>query len=165
MEKVQGSASTQLIECINPKRDKWRIRWGKVSVDESNAEWYETDFDQKPTLEEVKDVVLAHYNSEIDKKILSGFEWKGNKVWLSSENQFNYKAAYDLAVQTAGATLPVTFKFGADEPIYYTFRDLDDFTDFYVGCMTFIQTTLNEGWAAKDAIDWEKYDVEEEQNG
>ena len=36
-------------------------------------------------------------------------------VWLSSENQFNYKAAYDLAVQTGGATLPVTFKFGTDE--------------------------------------------------
>jgi hypothetical protein len=34
-------------------------------------------------------------------------------VWLSTENQFNYKAAFDLATQTGGKSLPVTFKFGS----------------------------------------------------
>ena len=48
-------------------------------------------------------------------------------VWLSTENQYNYKAAYDLAVQTGGETLPVTFKFGSDEqPEYHTFEKLDE---------------------------------------
>ena len=28
-------------------------------------------------------------------------------IWLSSENQFNYKVAYDLALQTNGANLPI----------------------------------------------------------
>ena len=41
-------------------------------------------------------------NDERDEKIVSGFVWRDMQVWLSSENQFNYKAAYDLAVQTKG---------------------------------------------------------------
>ena len=83
-------------------------------------------------------------------------------VWLSAENQFNYKSAYDLAVQTAGATLPVTFKFGTDEqPQYRKFTTLDELTDFYSKAMAYIQTTLAEGWKEKDAIDWAAYGKEE----
>ena len=50
----------------------------------------------------VYEKVYDWYNKQTDEKILSGFVWKGMKVWLSAENQFNYKAAFDLAMQTAG---------------------------------------------------------------
>ena len=73
--------------------------------------WKVEVFKTMPTLERVKDMILSYYNSKIDEKILSGMEWNGMKVWLSSENQFNYKAAYDIAVQTNGGNLPVVFKF------------------------------------------------------
>ena len=47
-------------------------------------------------------------------------------VWLTMEDQFNYKAAYDIAVQSNGKLLP-TFKFGTTEnPIYHKFEDLED---------------------------------------
>ena len=83
------------------------------------------------------------------------------RLWLSSENQFNYKAAYDLAVQTGGATLPVTFKFGTDEESRYrTFENLEELTDFYTKAMRHIQDTLAEGWRKKDAFDPEDYRVE-----
>ena len=52
---------------------------------------------------------MSWYNSQTDAAILSGFAYNGAHVWLSVENQYNYKAAYDLAVQTGGETLPVTF--------------------------------------------------------
>ena len=79
----------------------------------------------------VKDKVNKFINEETDWKIKSGFTWKDYKVWLSSENQFNYKAAYDLAVQTNGVSLPVTFKFGDnDNPVYYKFTTLEELTDF-----------------------------------
>jgi hypothetical protein len=69
------------------------------------------------------------------------------QVWLSTENQFNYKAAYDLAVQTQGATLPVMFKFGTtDKPVYYTFEDMETFTDFYTKAIHYVNTNLSEGW-------------------
>ena len=115
-------------------------------------------FNHLPTLAEIKQVVIGWYNEQIDQQILSGFKWRDISVWLSSENQFNYKAAYDLAVQTNGSTLPVTFKFGSDdEPIYYKFANLEEFADFYTKAMLFIQTSLSEGWAKKDSVDWAKY--------
>lgn len=102
-------------------------------------------------------------NEDIDMKILSGFEWNGMAVWLSSENQFNYKAAYDLAVQTGGANLPVMFKFGTTEnPVYHTFESVDELTQFYVSAMSYINMTLNEGWRMKDSINWDAYKIEEE---
>lgn len=109
----------------------------------------------------VKDKVNKFINAETDWKIKSGFTWKDYKVWLSSENQFNYKAAYDLAVQTNGASLPVTFKFGDnDNPVYYKFTTLEKLTDFYTKALQYINTTLKEGWDKKDSIDWSLYNLE-----
>lgn len=89
---------------------------------------------------------------------MSGFVWRNMPVWLSSENQFNYKAAYDLAVQTGGASLPVRFKFGTDDnPQYHTFTDLQEMADFYTSAMAYVNTTLNAGWEEKDSIDWSVY--------
>ena len=81
------------------------------------------------------------------------------EVWLSSENQFNYKAAYDLAVMSQGNSLPSTFKFGTTEnPVYYTFSTLDDISDFYLSAMAYINRCLTEGWKQKDSIDWSVYE-------
>lgn len=117
----------------------------------------------KPTVEYLKSFIFDWYNKQIDEKILSGFVWNNMSVWLSTENQFNYKAAYDLAIQTQGQSLPVTFKFGTTtEPVYYTFNNIEEFTQFYVTAMTYINNTLAEGWAKKDAIDWTAYELNEE---
>jgi hypothetical protein len=79
-------------------------------------------------------------------------------VWLSTENQFNYKAAYDLAIISQGKSLPVVFKFGTTEnPIYYTFDSLEEISDFYLSAMAYINNTLEEGWKAKDSINWDIY--------
>ena len=88
------------------------------------------NYDHKPTKAEIKNDVETLINGEIEKKILSGFEWRGIKVWLSLENQMNIKAAYDLAVQTNGERLPKKMKLGEDEdgrPVYHTFEDLEEF--------------------------------------
>ena len=80
------------------------------------------------------------------------------QVWLSLENQFNYKAAYDLAVQTEGKNLPVVFKFGSiDSPTYYKFDTLEELTDFYTKAMKFINEQLTIGWTKKDSINWDDY--------
>jgi hypothetical protein len=82
-------------------------------------------------------------------------------VWLSNENQFNYKAAYDLTLQSNGQTLPVLFKFGTtDNPIYYTFNTIEELSNFYISAMKYISDTLAEGWRMKDSIDWSLYEEE-----
>ena len=112
-------------------------------------------FQHIPTRQEVVDTIHAHVNALTDRKILTGFQWQGHHVYLSTENQFNFKAAYDLAVQTAGATLPVTFKLGEDPdtatPTYFTFQDMQTFTHFYTSAIAFINQALNDGWQQKDA--------------
>ena len=74
-----------------------------------------------------------------------------------SQNQFNFKAAYDLAFQTEGANLPTKFKLGEDSdgtPVYHTFTKIDVLADFVMKVFAFINTTLDDGWQEKDSIDY-----------
>lgn len=141
-------------------------RYGKEHYDDKNSTWYEVYFNKNlhpvVTLEEIKEAILADINSQTDERILTGFVWHDKPVWLSSENQFNFKAAYDLAVQTQGQSLPVKFKLGENadgEPVYHTFEDMVEFTDFYTQAIAFINQCLNEGWERKDSIDWTVYEA------
>lgn len=152
------------VECTNAQLGLWRVRWGFKSAegeDNKNAvSFMEYQFTHKPSMGEVKAKILDWYNQTIDERIISGFSWNGYPVWLSTENQFNYKAAYDLAVQTNGDTLPVTFKFGTtDAPVYYTFSSLSELTKFYMAATQFVTATLTAGWKEKDAIDWQEYEM------
>ena len=140
------------------------VMWDFKPLIKNNGEvtehgsWKIEKFNKVLSLDEIKGFILGYYNSKIDEKILSGMQWKNMKVWLSSENQFNYKAAYDLAIQTNGANLPVVFKFGeTNNPVYYKFDDINELSDFYLSSMKYIQETLAEGWVLKDSIKWEDY--------
>lgn len=148
---------------------RWKIHFGfepYYEVDEEGNKsetqlgtWTEALVPFKPSLEQLKKLILDAINKEVDEKILSGFVWKDMPVWLSTENQFNYKAAYDLAVMSSGQSLPVMFKFGTtDNPVYYSFGTLEDISDFYISAMAYINTCLAEGWKLKDSIDWSVYE-------
>lgn len=155
--------------------DRYIVRWDykpETVTDPDTSEVTETDYATwmvevihgNPTKARLSEMFTKYYNSITDEKILSGYSWKGMNVWLSTENQFNYKAAYDMAVQTEGSSLPVTFKFGTDEePQYHTFPTLDELQNFYSGAMAWVNQCLAEGWETKDAIDWTKYNIEEEE--
>ena len=161
MRRVEGSSGVSLMECTNPVKDKWRIRWDVQEKENGSASYMEEEFGHKPTDEEIHPLVMSWFNSQTDAAILSGFAYNGAHVWLSVENQYNYKAAYDLAVQTGGETLPVTFKFGSDEqPEYHTFTQLEELKDFYTKAVGFIQTVLAEGWEKKDKFNLELYRIE-----
>lgn len=128
-------------------------------VETDMGTWSVHTFLTTPSFGQIKSFILSEINKRTDEKILSGFMWNGMQVWLSTENQFNYKAAYDLAVQTGGANLPTVFKFGSnDEPKYHKFDTVEELTDFYVKAMTYINEQLAIGWVKKDAIDWSVYE-------
>lgn len=151
-----------LVECINPNTNKWIVLWEpQIEVTERGEEstsYIAETFKYKPSLEEVKSTILSWYNSSIESEITNSYRWRDMPVWLSRENQLNYKAQYDLAVQTEGQSLPVTFKFGdEDAPVYYEFKNLEELTDFYMGVTKHIQAILIKGWESKDGIDWSIY--------
>ena len=157
---------------VRKERSQLVVGYGKTKVDgKSLYEWYEVGFNTKksgkPTLDHVKQAIFDDINSRTDEKIVSGMVWTPQAggdhipVWLSTENQFNFKSAYDLAVQKQGATLPVTFKMGehADgTPVYHTFETMEDADDFYLQAVGYINQCLAAGWQEKDSIDWAPYE-------
>ena len=145
---------TQIVICYGLKQVKGDLyEWHEIYLPKTQ--------NANLSLDIVKTAILNDINHRTDEKILSGLVWKGNPVWLSTENQFNFKSAYDLAVQKDGATLPVTFKMGETDdgtPIYHTFETMEDADDFYLQAVAFVNQTLADGWQEKDSIDWEPYE-------
>lgn len=154
MRKIYGVTERQ--DGLYPiGRKKWELIYGfgKDNPEDETGYDYRQRFNSKPTAKDVEEIIKAHINSLTDAKILSGFTWRGMPVWLSQENQFNYKVAYDLAVQTEGANLPVKFKFGTDDnPQYFTFESVDDISDFFIQSVQFVNTVLNDGWNEKEWV-------------
>lgn len=159
MKQIFGTSHRQ-DGLMQVSRRRWEIFYGYGEDANGNGyDWRET-FDHKPHLDEIKSVIIAQINANTDNKILHGLTWKGHPVYLSTENQFNFKAAHDLAVQTEGKSLPVKFKLGEDAdgtPAYYTFETVDDIDSFYSLSMMHIQQCLYEGWKEKDELDMTPY--------
>jgi hypothetical protein len=152
MEKRYG-ATERHDRLMKIGRNKWELIYG-YGTDGVSGWTYRERFTRKPTQDEIKEIIIAQINRNVEEKILCGLVWKDMPIWLSTENQFNYKAAYDLAVQTGGQSLPVKFKFGTDEqPVYHTFTTLDDLQEFYMTSLAFVQQVLDEGWQEKDNLD------------
>ena len=151
------------MEAINEADGVYIVRWDCKPLPEGGnmVVWAEEMLYNKPTESEMKRMINGYYNGITDRKILQDFTWRGMPVWLSDENQRNYKAAYDLAVQTGGETLPVVFKFGTDEqPVYQTFNTLDELKEFYLAVYEYIRQCLADGWANKDAVDYGVYELD-----
>lgn len=164
MSKVFGLTSRYTP--VSNETSRRVFAYGIEPVDDKNSTWFEVFFYKKQypvvTLQDIKTAIIADINAQTEEKILTGFVWQEKPVWLSSENQFNFKAAYDLAVQKKGKSLPMKFKLGENtdgEPVYHTFEDLTEITDFYTKAIAYINQCLNEGWNRKDSIDWNVYDV------
>lgn len=167
--KVTGK--TERFQLINTKGNRTIVSYGRETVDEVNSTWHEVYFtkahSEKPSMEQVKAAIIADIDAQTDARIQSGLVWYCKAtdefipVWLSKENQMNFKAAYDLAVQKQGATLPVTFKMGETEegtPVYHTFETMEDAEDFYTTAVAYIHQCLTEGWRKKDTFDFTPYE-------
>ena len=74
MRKTEGTADVRLIECVNPVRGKWRIRWDIQTRDDGTATYMEEEFLHKPTTDEIRQTIIGWYNKQTDEAILSGFE-------------------------------------------------------------------------------------------
>ncbi len=161
MEKIYGTKQRQ-DGLLHIGRSKWVLFYGFGKDDETNETgWeYRHTFDHKPTLSEVRELIISTIDKSTQEKIVAGFIWNHISVYLSTENQFNFKAAYDMAELSQGESLPVKFKLGEDEaghPIYYEFTTLNDIRDFYTKAMKHINNTLNEGWVEKDGVNWNAF--------
>lgn len=145
-----------------------------LTESEGKAEWYQIEFYKKqvakPTLQQVKDAIIADIDSRTDERILNGFPWQilhGEQqgetvnVWLSAENQRNFSEAQRVAVMTDGHNLPLTVKVSElpdKTPVYDSFETVEELTEFYLSGVAFIDQCLKDGWQEKDSMDWTPYE-------
>lgn len=174
---------------IEKRGEYYIIRWGFTPVlDEEGQEtdyayWSEEWIKYKPTLGQVKHIILTNIDKETDDKIMNGFMWEipGQEevpdmekeylsVSLDSEMKLDLIAVYTLAALSQGANLPFTLKSGPiDAPKYYTFNELSVLTSFYTSAMKYVNDMYEEGWTKKDSNDWNAYqqaldELDEESN-
>ena len=153
MSKVYG-----LIESYAPVRETYSQVVISYSMtpesDNVHATWHEVYFCKKqvakPTLQQIKDAVIADINTRVRENIISGFVWNDKPVWLSEENQMNF----------AQGVAPVTLKIGEEPdrtPIYHDFETSKQLKAFSDACTLWKQQCLHDGWAEKDSIDWSAY--------
>lgn len=142
-----------LIECLNPRKGTWRVRLA-VTKTGDGASWMEQDFDHRPTSDEVRSLFVELVNKRVRQSILTGFTYEGKPVWLSEENQLNFRSTH---------TVPVRFKLGENpdgSPVYHTFNTQQELTDFNMAVSDYVAECLTEGWTDKDSFDVEPYLLE-----
>lgn len=66
-KRIHGGIDTKHIECINSRLQKYRVRWDfqpyyNEEGEQEGVTYYEHEFAFKPSLEQIKEVVLAGYN-------------------------------------------------------------------------------------------------------
>ena len=163
--KVYGASERQdSIVKLNENKYVVFYGFGKDTEEAETGYKWRRDYDHKPTIAEIRHDVEELVNAQTDAKILSGLVWNGKPVYLSTENQFNFKAAHDLAYQTDGANLPIKFKLGENadgEPVYHTFTKKEVLADFVAKIFAHIQNAIKAGWNEKDSMDYSVYEVNE----
>lgn len=152
------TAQQQAVVMTTPLTGKQRvIATVAITADDGEEIVATQAFDHEPEKEELTRLITDEINARTSRKIIEGLAWNGMPVWLSTENQLNFKSAYDMAVQTAGESLPVRFKLGErdGEAVYWTFSTIEEITSFHNAVVEHIHGCLERGWKMKEGLEIE----------
>ena len=166
----------KLLYCIDPHGDRWLLAYDLKKVEaEGQAEATELytyltrEFDHRPSLEEVAQLITQPYNEACDEKILNGFSYTTleetpvtRHVWLDETNQRNFLGEFTFAKLFDGINLPTVIKMGLseDEAYYYTVTTVNQYKHFILSALGHIKQCISECWTAKKAIDYTPYTLD-----
>lgn len=85
MNRVNGAQGVRLIECTNPVKDKWRVRWDVHNNEDGSADYMEAEFHGRPSDDTIKAMVSQWFNDRTIEAIRSGFAWH-ERVALGRES-------------------------------------------------------------------------------
>lgn len=157
-----STESTQLFECFNKINNTYIVRFDETKI--ANGYKYQQFLVVgSEAIESIKPTINNYYNEICSDEILKGFKIDSDIVWLSSENQMNYKIHYDFALvnnQNTQEFKPIKIKIGDEtESKYHTFESFEEYQKFVFDYTEHIQNTISKYWQIKDAIDWELYTI------
>lgn len=157
--EFSGHKDNPVIQFINPIYNRWLVSWRKDTTDTNdNVTFVAEIFDHKPNINEIKDAIESYYNQIVQEKIRQEFKWKEYNIWLSLENQINYKSIYDLIENKTLEKPPIIKVYKELKDTYYQFESLQEFKDFYSAVNLFIKNTLESYWWIKDNIKYDEYE-------
>ncbi|MDM1523852.1 hypothetical protein HX088_11300 [Empedobacter sp. 225-1] len=155
-----STESTQLFECFNKINNTFIVRFDETKID-NGYKYQQFLVVGDKAIETIKTTINNYYNEKCSDEILKGFKLDSDIVWLSSENQINYKIYYDFALFNHQNDLefkPIKIKIGDETNTkYHTFESFNDFQKFVFDYTEHIQNTISKYWDLKDSIEWEKY--------
>jgi hypothetical protein len=142
----------------NDKSKKYIISWGLKNVGDENYQWNYEIVKNKPSLNDIKNIINTAINKQTRYCIENKFRWNNMAIGLTIENQIDYKLLFDTTILLNGSNLPEKAKFKANnETIYYSFETVEDMKDFMIALNNHIRACLNAGYKAKDAINYDDY--------
>lgn len=109
---------------------------------------WQRDYDHVPTSAELRSDIEALVNALTEEKIRTGMRYEGKPIWLSEENQMNFRGLVP--------PMPFRYKVGENEngdPVYMEFYDENNLAAFCRAMSEHIYGCLQKGWEEKDGID------------
>ena len=128
------------IECINPRRDRWAVRWNHHRDEERGWLAVEMITDGRPTIDEIRDAVAEYFDAQTQDRIANTFFWNGRKVRLTDAAQRNFL----FAVYSLDKTGEI---------------DRAPFIDMVAVMWTHIKECRAAGIEAKNAVDYSQYEL------
>lgn len=151
MDKIYGTSVRQ-DGLLKVGRKNFTLFYGLYTDEKGSCYEYRHTFEHNPTWEEVKTKLIEAINEHTKERILTGFEWNGQRVWLSDENQRDFMMIERLTEEAYPLEIKIN-EVAEGEPIYYTFVTQEEFAVFSKLASQHIIDTLQAGWREKDTLD------------
>ena len=165
MEKRYGASGPQ-DGLYKIGRNKWDVFYG-FGKDAEDADhgynWYQR-FTRRPSIEELKAIIIGQIEAHYAAMMLAGFEWNGMRVEYTEERKNDFTGLL-VGLQGGILQLPLTLNLGkgADgSPQLYTFSDAAEI-GAVAGLLAAHKSSIAAAeWAAKMNVDWGLYETEQE---
>lgn len=157
MEKIYGAPDRQ--DCLMQiGQNKFELIYGFGKDNDSDETgWnYRQRFSHRPSLDEIKAVINAQIDADVDESTLNGMKWNGMPVRFDMEFQSNVLGILAVLGLKGESLFPKTFKLGNYEdgsPAFHTFNSMLEFADFADALMNHKDACYQAGWAQKKALE------------
>lgn len=143
---------------IKKVNGKYIVSWGLTKNNNDTYTWKYYITNRKPTPETIKEEINTYINENVKKSIINDFTWNGMKVYLSLENQIDYKLLFDITLLQDGTNLPEVIKLKqGKETVHYSIESVEEFKDFMLSMNRHIRECLKQGRELKESIDYSEY--------
>lgn len=164
MQKIYGAQGPQN-GLYRIGKNKWEVFYGfGKDTEDSDHGWnWRERFNHRPTLDEIKGMIIQVIESESAQRLRYGLEWNGLPVEYTEERKSDLTGML-VAMQAGIMPLPVTLNLGSypdGSPVFYEFTKAEEVIGVAAAISNHKIATCNSEWKEKSSVDWSVYEVEQ----